>query len=114
MMKRGRPKNLARRENRKKTVRLSILAASFLHDVVKKRPDFDFSRYVSECIVRDFRDNPKDFLKFKLLRLQYQMSDIQDDINKVVVQLRNLDDEDMGVIVDKELFKELDGDGGTA
>lgn len=59
IMKLGRPKTYKKREIRKKTVRLNEMAFLFLYKVKEQRPNFDLSRYVSECIIRDFGDDVK-------------------------------------------------------
>jgi len=52
MAKRGRPKSLEK--TRQKSVKLTLKANAVYRKVRRKRPNWDFSRYVSECLINDF------------------------------------------------------------
>jgi len=66
----GRVKRTRNSELRKKTIRITEAAAFYLTALKEKRENFDLSRYVSECIIRDFGNNEIGYLKYLIMEDQ--------------------------------------------
>jgi len=84
-MKAGRPKSITKRENRFKTVVLNELAFISLKDIRSERPSFDFSRYVSECIIKDFSG-----IEGKIKAKKLEIGDLNNEINSLQERMNNL------------------------
>lgn len=97
MKKTGRPKSITKRENRFKTVALNELAFLNLEKIRKERPLFDFSRYVSECLINDF-SGIEGIIRVKKLEigeLNKEIGVLQDKISRLVVEIRELQEEEI-------------------
>ena len=71
----GRPRKYQTRKHRRKSIVLSERATFLLQQIIRKRPGFCLSRYVSERIERDFED-PVNMKKEELIELQKQADEI--------------------------------------
>lgn len=84
-MKRGRPKSLSNKMARRHIVQLNEKAEIYLRDLRRKRQDFDFSRYVTECIIRDFGSESSDlsFVRFQVAENSKKIDELQKENNKL-------------------------------
>ena len=85
MGKKGRPKSIANRMARRHIVQLNEKAEIYLRDLRKKRIEFDFSRYVNECILRDFGSESSDlsYIKFQVAQNSRKIDELQAENNKL-------------------------------
>ncbi|MFW6233142.1 MAG: hypothetical protein ACOC3Z_00600 [Nanoarchaeota archaeon] len=83
----ARPRKCEKREYRKKTVRLNEKSAYILNKIKQKRPMFNFSEYVSQCLIRDFELNTNKYLAFKLWQKQNEVSLLNKEIEKITKKL---------------------------
>jgi hypothetical protein len=86
------PKNkvVTTKKGRLKSIMLSTPAALIYHQVKKKRPAFDFSRYVSEHIIRDFYTHRVDCLKLLISENQKKIDDLYKENKSLVEEIQHL------------------------
>ena len=82
-MKTGRPKNV---ENTKiKTISLSLRANIIYSKIRKQNKYFDFSKYISRCLIRDFdtTEGHKDYLKQLIGTKHIEITELVNKIKEI-------------------------------
>ena len=87
MVRTGRPKDYTKKKNRRRTVLLTEKAMYIIREVLKSRPNFNFSRYVSEHICKDFED-PVSWEREKIIENQKKIDALYAENNKRVERVR--------------------------
>jgi vacuolar-type H+-ATPase subunit I/STV1 len=88
-MKRGRKKSVFTRQGRRHTIILTEKAENNYREIKHANPSFDFSAYISKCLVDNFNINPESYVKSKIGELNQEI----DHRNKQIEQLKQkLDD----------------------
>lgn len=97
----GRPKKYTKQKDRKKLISLSEKASMFLNEIIATRPDFNFSRYISERIVDDFGslNGFIRFLKREVGKNNKQIDALHEENKKLIFKIKELQD--------KEIVREL-------
>lgn len=98
--KQGRPSDPSKAINRRHQALLSTQAEIIIRRIVSQRPSFNFSQYVSECIVRDFGNDPTLMLRRELAENQKQIDLLYEKNNELASKLKamkekEIDQEDM-------------------
>ena len=84
--KKGRPK--APNKRRRRDFHLTEKAVECMDRVERKRKNFEFGKYVSEHILKDFEDDPVlGFLKFRRDQLNRQMLELAIERDAIVLEL---------------------------
>ena len=95
MEKVARPKSLSIRKNRIRSVILNEKAAWLLKEVKSIRHGFDFSRYISEHVVRDFELNVKGYLKYELGKLNISIEDLESKKSVLINNILDLKQQEL-------------------
>ena len=95
--KKGRPKSIHNRNARRHAIQLNEKAETLLREVRKKREMFDFSRYVSECIVRDFGSDSGmiKYLKQKIAQNTQEKETLDAERDEIISQIRTIQEKEM-------------------
>lgn len=103
MKKKGRPKNIENRNNRMHTVVLTRRAEIALRQIKKKRLDFDFSRFVSECILNYLEDDESltRYYKHLIDENNKRVSELQEENTNLAGCIFKLQNKD----IDKKIYK---------
>jgi len=91
-MKQGRPTNPNSKKGRTHAALITLKAEILLREVKRKRKQFNFSRYVTEHLIRDFGNSNIDL---NLLKLELR------ELNKEVDKYNQKKDEKRKEIMDK-------------
>jgi hypothetical protein len=81
----GRPKSASKRDNRKRPVNLTEEAYIVLMEL-RKKTNFNFSEYVSNYLVKDFREQSRE--KFLIHRVR-ENTKKRDEIEEVILKDTN-------------------------
>ena len=96
MVRTGRPKKSQNRENRKKTIRLTEKANLLIDKVKRQRSEFDFGRYISECIIRDFeKDFELDLIRYDVSKNNTIIDALLRKNEQLQLKARNLKEQKM-------------------
>lgn len=97
MKKIGRPKKYINPQDRKKLIMLTEKASILFKNVQRVRPNFNFSRYVSEHIINDFGslDGMIKVLKREIGKNNKEIDAMQEENKKLVFKIKELQEEEM-------------------
>ena len=96
MKKKGRPKKHTKAKDRIKLICLNEKASVLLERIQNLRPNFNFSRYVSERIIDDFGDldGIMKVLKREIGSNNKQIDTLQEENKKIIYKLKELQDQE--------------------
>jgi hypothetical protein len=97
LKKKGRPKKHTKAKDRIKMICLNEKASVLLERIQNMRPNFNFSRYVSERIIDDFGDLEGiiKVLKREIGNNNKEIDAMQEENKKLVFKIKELQDEEI-------------------
>lgn len=84
MAKRGRPKSLEKTKT--KTIKLSLKANAIYRKIRNSRKNFNFSRYVSECLVNDFgtAKGQSEYMRRQIGKKNMEIDKLREEIENLI------------------------------